>query len=163
MKQVVIFISLLLLLTSFKTTEKNPESFPTLKTQQTIDLVYQNHLYFIRVKLNNRKANLLVDTGAAASLLDINQANDYQFTYHESPHIFSGLGGSSEGYRIRNYKIHYDSIALPLYPFGANLKHVADSFNEKGIPIVGIIGSDFLRTNNAIIDYKRKQLILNKE
>lgn len=161
MKRAVILISLLLILTSFIINKKIPQSIPVTKVPKTIALVHDGHLYFIRVKLNNKNANLLIDTGAAASLLDINQAKEYDFTYTESPHVFSGVGGLSEGYRVRNYKIDHDSTTLPIYPFGANLKLVAESFNQKGMPIVGIIGSDFLKNNDAIIDYKKKQLILN--
>jgi hypothetical protein len=162
MKRAVILISLLLLLTSFILRTQTTQTIPETKVPQTIALIHDGHLYFIRVKLNNKTANLLIDTGAAASLLDINQAEHYDFTYQESPHRFSGIGGLSEGYRVRNYKIAYDSTMLPLYPFGADLKHVVESFNQKGMSIVGVIGSDFLRSNDAIIDYKRKTLILNK-
>jgi hypothetical protein len=161
MKKSVILISLLLILTSFIPAEKIPKSITDEKIQQTIALIHHGHLYFIRVKLNNKTANLLVDTGAAASLLDINQANEYDFNFHQTPHKFSGLGGISDGYRITNYKFDCDSTSLPVYPFGANLESVVESFNEKGMPIVGILGSDFLKNNDAIIDYKNKQLILN--
>ena len=161
MKRAVILISLLLLLTSFIPQTKTQQSITGIKIPQTIALIHDGHLYFIRVKLNNKTANLLIDTGAAASLLDINQAKDYQFTYQESPHRFSGIGGLSEGYRVRNYKIACDSTMLPIYPFGADLKHVVESFNQKGMNIVGVVGSDFLKTNDAVIDYKRKTLIIN--
>lgn len=161
MKRAVILISLLLLLTSFILRTKNTQTISATKVPQTIALIHDGQLYYIRVKLNNKTANLLIDTGAAASLLDINQADYYDFTYQESPHTFSGIGGLSEGYRLWNYKIAYDSTKLQLYPFGADLKHVVESFNQKGMTIVGVIGSDFLRTNDAIIDYKKKTLIIN--
>lgn len=153
MKKVVILLSLLLLLTSFKPTEKNPK---------TIELIHHNHLYFIQVKLNNKNANLLIDTGAAASLLDINQAKDYKFKFNLTEQTFAGVGGLTKRYRVSNYKFDHDSTSLPVYPFGADLKFIAESFEEKGMPIVGVIGSDFLKRNDAVIDYKRSKLILNQ-
>lgn len=161
MKRSVILISLLLILASFIPAKKTPKTITDKKIQKTIALIHHGHLYFIRVKLNNRNANLLVDTGAAASLLDINQANDYEFRFYETDHKFSGLGGLSNGYRVTDYKFDHDSTSLPVYPFGADLESVVDSFNERGMPIVGILGSDFLKNNDAIIDYKKKVLILN--
>lgn len=163
MKKVVMFISLLIILTSFKPQTELPKSISDKKIQKTIELVHHGHLYFIRVKLNNKNANLLVDTGAVTSLLDINQADDYNFRFSETQHKFTGVGGLSDAYRIMNYKFHHDSTSLPVYPFGADLKGVVYEFKKKGMPIVGILGSDFLKSNDAIIDYKNKELILNRE
>ncbi len=125
-------------------------------------MIHHNYLYFIRVKLNNRNATLLLDTGAAASLLDINQANDYDFKYYQTKHKFSGVGGLSNGYKITDYRINHDSTSLKVYPFGADLKQVNDVFTENGMPIAGVLGSDFLRTHDAIIDYKHKILIIHE-
>lgn len=161
MKRPVIIISLLLILHLFIQAAKTPKSITDNKIQKTIALHHDGHLYFIRVKLNNRNANLLVDTGAAASLLDINQADEYKFKYNLTEQSFAGLGGISDRYTVSNYKFDHDSTSLPVYPFGADLKSVVESFNNKGISIVGILGSDFLKTNDAIIDYKKKVLILN--
>jgi hypothetical protein len=152
MKQVVIFTSLLFLITSFKPYEKKSKS---------IELIYHNNLYFVEVELNHKKANLLVDTGAAASLLDINQASEYKFKFHLTEQMFAGVGGITERYKVSHYNFAHDSSTLSLYPFGANLKILAQTFKEKGMPIAGILGSDFFRNNDAIIDYKNKKLIIN--
>lgn len=154
-------MSLVLILTAFKTPKDTTKTIAGNKTQKTIALIHHKYLYFIRVKLNNRNAVLLIDTGAAASLLDINQANDYKFKFHQTEHKFSGVGGISEGYRITNYKFDHDSITLNVYPFGADLKQVNESFTENGMPIAGVIGSDFLKTHDAIIDYKNLELTIN--
>jgi lipoate-protein ligase A len=157
MKKVVIIISLLLILTAFKTPKNITKTISKNKAQKTIALIHHKYLYFIRVKLNNRNAMLLVDTGASASLLDINQANDYKFKYYLREDKFSGVGG----YRISNYKFHHDSISLKIYPFGADLKEINESFIASGIDVAGVIGSDFLTAHDAIIDYKKLQLIIH--
>lgn len=160
MKKMALAISLIILLTSFKNPKTDTKTITENKFQKTIPLIHHKYLYFIRVKLNNRNATLLLDTGAAASLLDINQANVYDFKYYQTSHKFSGVGGLSEGYRITNYNIDHDSTSLKVYPFGADLKQVNESFTESGMPIAGVLGSDFLRTHDAIIDYKNKVLII---
>ena len=154
MKRLVIIMSLVLILTAFRTPKDITKTITKEKSQKTIALIHHKHLYFIRVKLNNRNATLLVDTGAAASLLDINQANDYDFKFYQTEHKFSGVGGLSNGYRITNYKFDHDSTTLKVYPFGADLKQVNESFTANGMPITGVIGSDFLKTHDAIIDIK---------
>lgn len=161
MRRFVIYISLLLLLTSFSPTPANPQSIPKDKTSKTIALIHHKHLYFIRVKLNNKTTNLLIDTGAAASLLDINQANEYDFKFNVTDQKFTGVGGLTNRYRVSNYKFDHDSTTLKIYPFGADLKTVSESFMESGLQVAGVIGSDFLRTNDAIIDYKNNKLIIN--
>jgi Aspartyl protease len=150
MKKFVIYITLLLILTSYS----------NKKTPKSIALIYHNNLYFIKIKLNDKNANLLVDTGAAASLLDINQAEEYNFEAQETEHLFAGVGGTSNRYRVYKYKFHHDSTTLNVYPHGADLKFIVESFSKTGMSITGVLGSDFLRKNNAIIDYRTKTLHL---
>jgi hypothetical protein len=162
MKRLVVIISLVLILTAFNTPKYTTKTIAGEKTQKTIALIHHKYLYFIRVKLNNRDAIFLIDTGASASLVDINQANDYKFKYSVSEQKFSGVGGGSSSYKIFNYKFHHDSTTLKVYPYGMDLKEVNKSFIENGMPITGVIGSDFLRTHDAIINYKKLELIINQ-
>jgi len=162
MKRMVILISLLLILASFRPEQlKTSKSISKDKTPKTIALIHHKYLYFVPIKLNNRNANLLLDTGAAASLLDINQSDKYKFTFNETDSRLAGIGGLSSRYNVANCKFEHDSIMLKVYPFGANLKLVVESFDADGMPIVGVLGSDFLRSNDAIIDYKNKELIIH--
>jgi hypothetical protein len=101
-----------------------------------------------------------VDTGAAASLLDINQAKDYKFKTWKTEQKFAGVGGLSHRYRVSNYEFAHDSTVLKIYPFGADLKMISESFEESGLPVAGVIGSDFFKKNDAIIDYKNNLLII---
>lgn len=161
MKRLVIFISLLLILTSFSSQAQTTKSFALKKIPKTIALVHHRYLYFIHVTLNNKDAILLIDTGAASSLLDINQAYDYNFKYYRNGQKFAGAGGLSDQYRITNYVFHHDLAQLFVYPLGADLSKVVESFNEDGIMVTGILGSDFFRTHDAIIDYKNQQLTIH--
>jgi len=160
MRRFVIYISLFLILTASLPTPKNTKSIPAEKKLQTIALHYHKNLYFIKVKINNRNANLLVDTGAAASLLDINQANEFNFEFNKTDQMFVGVGGLSNRYRLTKYKIDHDTTTLRMYPYGADLKSISTSFMESGLSIAGVVGSDFFRTNDAIIDYKKRELVI---
>jgi len=162
MKRTVILISLILTLSSFITNIKFSKSFSKNKTPKTIALIHHNNLHFITVKVNGVDANFLVDTGAIVSIMDINQAKKYKFDYNVSQQSFVGIGGQTPSYNIFNYKINHDSINLYLHPVGADLKEIVNSFvDHNSIKIVGIIGSDFFKNNEAIIDYKNKQLIIH--
>lgn len=161
MRRLVIYISLLLILTSFIPTQKKPKSIAKGKTQKTIALIRHKYLYFIRVKLNNKNANLLIDTGSMNSLLDINQSKNYQFDYVITLNKFTGVGGSAIRYRVKNYVFNHDTTSLKINPLGADLLHINEVLAEEGTSITGILGSDFFSANNAIIDYKNNQLIIH--
>lgn len=158
----MIFISLLLLLTAFSYQAQPTKSFAISKIPKTIALIHHKYLYFIHVKLNNRDANFLIDTGAASSLLDINQANDYNFKINKTQLRFAGAGGLSYQYKVTNYIFHHDTDKLFVYPLGADLKFVVESFDDDGISIAGVLGSDFLERHDAIIDYRHETLIIHK-
>lgn len=163
MRRFVIYISLLLILASFSSKAQTKKSFALNKLPKTIALINHKYLYFIRVTLNNRDAILLIDTGAASSLLDINQANDYNFKINRTGQKFAGAGGLSDQYRITNYIFHHDFQQLLVYPLGADLSRVVESFDEDGITVTGVLGSDFFNTHDAIIDYKNKLLTIHTQ
>lgn len=161
MNKLVILISLLLLTTFIRPQAQTSQSFALTKTPKTIALIHHEYLYFVKLRLNNREANFLIDTGAAASLLDINQANVYNFKFYLTENTFAGAGGLSHRFRVTEYSFIHDNTKLNVYPYGADLKFVVESFSDKGISVVGVIGSDFLTRHDAIIDYKNEKLILH--
>ena len=92
----------------------------------------------------------LIDSGAIASLLDINQAEKYGFEYILFKHDwYVGLGGRQDIYVVFNY-----SMTKPFITFlGADLSQITVYFNDKNFPIVGIIGSDFFERYKVRIDF----------
>jgi len=157
----VILISLILITSLFTPIlPQEQKSFAKVNSPKTIALIHHNYLYFVNVMLNDRSANLLIDTGAASYLLDINQATDYKFKYRKTDLTFAGVGGLSHRYVLSKYKFNHDTTSLGIYPHGADLKFVVESFSQSGIEVVGVLGSDFLKANNAIIDYKHNNLII---
>lgn len=119
-------------------------------------------MFFIEIKVNGKQGNLLVDTGAAFTIFDINQAKYYGFKYNlvDENLKFVGLNGQSDRYHLANYKIHHDDNALLIHAYGADLSTLTTSFSNNGLEILGIIGSDYFTSSKAIIDYKNHQLII---
>jgi hypothetical protein len=116
-------------------------------------------MLFVNVTLNDKTCLLLIDTGASRSLLNINKCNKYGFGYIKSEKInYIGIGGVQDIYVIYDYKIDDFFISM----LGADLEDVTRYFNEDNIDIIGIMGSDFLNDNNAIIDYQNLKLYVKR-
>ncbi|NJO63296.1 MAG: hypothetical protein HC836_35300 [Richelia sp. RM2_1_2] len=155
-------ISFLLFFFFFSSHTQAQQTIPEISDVETITLKKHYHMFFIEIHINKKKANLLVDTGAAYTILDINQAKKYGYEYHDTDIEIIGIGGRLNRFRLTNYNIEHNESKLIVRPYGADLNIVAKSFSDHGLNIVGIIGSDFFTTAQAVIDYKENKLILNK-
>lgn len=123
-----------------------------------INLYEIKGLHFFDVKINGKKAKILVDTGASKSLLDINKAKEYNFEcILVSKDKYFGLGGQGDLYIIYNYEVEPFHITF----LGTDLSTVSGYFDGK-IPIVGILGMDFLEYYEAKIDIKKNKIYLNQ-
>jgi predicted aspartyl protease len=121
----------------------------------------------IEVKINNKPAKLLIDTGASKTVFDassiINFSDIKDFTDNEI--LSAGLGTnsmSSKSFVIQTLQIgdfeihHYQAIAI-------DMQHVSESYEKLGLPAFdGVLGSDILYKYKASIDYKTKSLKLRK-
>jgi len=146
----VIYILLVFFLLGCTTTKYYPR-------HKEINLFEHNNMLFIQVVLNEKKAFLLLDTGASRSLLDIAQAKKYEFNFLEiSTKQYVGIGGLQDVYVVYNYKIK--EIFVPF--LGMDLTEITQYFNQDDIFIVGIIGSDFLQRFNAKIDFSTHKLYI---
>lgn len=124
------------------------------------------HLY-INAKINGLKANLLVDTGASKTVFDksriVNFSDENKLV--ELDKLSTGLGTDSmRGHMIDIDEIKLGNIKVKNYQgLALDLSHVNASYDKMGIkPIDGVLGSDILHQYNAIIDYKKQELTLEK-
>lgn len=123
--------------------------------EQIITLVEHNDMHFINISLNGIKTKLLIDTGASKSLLDINKAEEFGFSYTLlSKNQYVGLGGLLDIYVVYDYVMDGPHITF----LGADLGDVQKYFTDNGIYVVGIMGSDFLERNRASINFKTNKL-----
>lgn len=122
-----------------------------------VDLIEMNNLHFIKIVLNGEEVNLLIDSGATTSLLDITQAEKYGFEYLMfKKDYYIGLGGKQDIYVVYAF-----NMPQPFIPFlGADLSQITEYFIEKEFPIVGIVGADFLEKYDVKIDFFLNKMYL---
>ena len=121
-------------------------------------MVEHYDLHFVTIKVNGKIGNLLVDTGASKSLLDITKAEEYGFEYlllAKSQYI--GLGGKTDIYVIYNYEIEGPWVTF----LGADLSGLQEYFTKDDIHIIGILGVDFLDNNNCTLDFTNNKIYIN--
>jgi hypothetical protein len=122
-----------------------------------VNLVEHYDLHFVNIKINGIPGKLLVDTGASKSLLDISKSEEYGFQYlllAKSQYV--GLGGETDIYVIYDYKIEGPWVTF----LGADLADIQEYFSRDNINIVGILGVDFLETNNCRLDFTKNKLYI---
>ncbi len=119
----------------------------------------------LKLHINKKVANVIIDTGASKTVLDLTLTKKYvaekNFDAHDK--LSSGLGTNtmaSQTTVIKKLKIgdieieNYTTVLL-------DLSHVNTSYEQIGLkPVVGVLGSDLLLKYNAVIDYEKKVLKL---
>ncbi len=110
-----------------------------------------DNMLFLPLTLNGKKVLFLIDTGANKSIIDRNKATKYGYEcakFKEGRYI--GIGGSTDFYVVYNYKITEFFISL----VAIDMEELSPAFKNAGVDIVGIIGSDFFSSTNAVIDFE---------
>ena len=139
-----------------------------MKTVLPIDIVTlgedNSYHLFVNGYINGKEYDLLIDTGASHTIFDaslIPEAPVSELEGHEiqSAGIHAGELKSSIG-NIKKFKLgdlkYVDWMVVLI-----DLTHVNElyqRFTDKRV--AGLIGSDFLLKHKALIDYKKKELVL---
>ncbi len=122
------------------------------------------HLLIV-VKINGKKANMLVDTGASRTVFDINSISKFtsKKKFGKNNQLSTGLGTNtmqSHNTILKKVKIgkleieNFEAILL-------DLKHVNESYEKIGLGTIdGVLGGEILVNFKAVIDYGKKQLKL---
>ena len=139
-----------------------------MKTTLPIDIVTlgedNSYHLFVSGVINGRKYDLLIDTGASHTIFDatlIPEAPADTTKGHEiqSAGIHAGELKSSIGH-IKKFKLG-DLKRTNWTVVLIDLTHVNDlykKFTDKCV--AGLLGSDFLLKHKAVIDYKKRELVL---
>ncbi|MDR1116027.1 MAG: retroviral-like aspartic protease family protein [Tannerella sp.] len=139
-----------------------------MKTVLPIDIVTlgedNSYHLFVSGAINGRKYDLLIDTGASHTIFDAilipeAPASKAAGQKIQSAGIHAGELKSSIG-RIRKFKLG-DLKCSNWTVILIDLTHVNDlykKFTKKRV--AGLIGSDFMLKHKAIIDYKKRELVL---
>ncbi|MCF6356294.1 MAG: retroviral-like aspartic protease family protein [Draconibacterium sp.] len=114
---------------------------------------------------DNKTASWIIDTGASKTVFDKNLVEYYSILEGETDEIHTaGIEDQPQeislavlkSMQIGKFKIENLKVAL------LDLTHINKLYSKiTDLKICGFIGSDFLMENRAIIDYKKRVLILN--
>jgi len=122
----------------------------------------------ITLKVNGKKANFTLDTGASRTVFDENRIHQFikDEVLEDNDRLSSGLGTNT----MTSKKIVIESLVLKSIEIKnyeatiINLEHVNASYQKLDIDAVdGVLGSDILKDYNAIINYGKSELILSSD
>ena len=118
------------------------------------------------LKINNKKALVIIDTGASRSVFDKERIK--RFVQKRSKKIKDKLSTGLGTNTMQSHQITFRSISigkLKLKDYVTvllDLSHVNNSYRQLGMnEIDGVIGSDILQKHHAVIDYKKAILKLS--
>lgn len=105
--------------------------------------------------INGKPSRILIDTGANLSLIDITKDRYYKFWEDSSSPSTTGLGlgGEANIYPIQGVVLEYKDKILDVKFKGTDL-----SGFKIGSNFDAIIGSDYLRRNNLVVDFHNRKL-----
>lgn len=120
----------------------------------------------INIAINGLDANVIIDTGASRSVFDETRIKEFiaKDTLETQDRLSSGLGTNTmTSKKVLLKKLQLGDLVISDYDATIlDLMHVNQSYDKLELaPIDGIIGGDILTGYNAIIDYKKKELILD--
>ena len=139
-----------------------------MKTILPVDIVTlgedNSYHLFVSGSINGKEYDLLIDTGASHTIFDASLIPEVPVSKTEgkeiqSAGIHAGELKSSIGH-IKKFKLG-DLKRKDWTVVLIDLTHVNDlykKFTDKRV--AGLIGSDFLLKHKAVIDYKRRELVL---
>lgn len=110
----------------------------------------------------------IIDTGASKTVLDKNLSDYYSISESDHPDglqsagINEGMVDTQVG-RMKSLKlgtVQIDNLKVALI----DLSHVNDIYSKySDLRIAGLIGGDILKKYHAVIDYRKKKMILQNQ
>ena len=144
---------LLLSLFIFSCTPENKSDFVHFSNN------YECNIPMVSTYIDGIEVEFIIDTGAAISLIDADwySKNQDEVMFINNVEVqLHGIGGSTSEEQV-------DIVGMNL-PIGyitlmeSDLSSVKDKLKTDGYNVIGIIGSDFLKTRNYIIDFEKRMI-----
>lgn len=115
--------------------------------------------------VNGNLANILIDTGASQTVFDKNRIGLFsnQTELESAEKLSKGLGTDSmEGFKLVIDQFLIGDLLIEQFEMvSLDLMHINASYSELGlVPIDMVLGGDFLRKYEVVIDYGKSELIL---
>ena len=150
-----------------ETRNPEPETFK-MKTILPIDIVMlgedNSYHLFVSGTINDQNYDLLIDTGASHTIFDANlipevPAHELNGKEIKSAGIHAGEVKSSFG-RIKKFQMG-DLKRVNWTVVLIDLTHINDLYKKiTSKCVAGLIGSEFLLKHKAIVDYRKRELVL---
>ncbi len=120
---------------------------------------------FVKAKINGKVANLLVDTGASKTVLDLNRIEKFAQGANmiKNEELSTGLGTTTmQSHSIILNKIQFGDVVIKNETsYLIDLSHVNNAYELLGLkPFDGVLGGDLLARFSAQIDYGKRILVL---
>ncbi|MDZ7740218.1 MAG: retropepsin-like aspartic protease [Bacteroidota bacterium] len=141
------------------------------KTEIPINLIEiegDGYHLMLNIRINRKKANMLLDTGASRTVFDAESILRFlpeeREAFEKNEKLSTGLGTNTLESQITELKsIKIGDLRIKNYrTVFLNMSHVNEAYRKLGLPAIdGVIGSDLLVEHNAVIDYGKSVLHLN--
>ncbi|MBN2176012.1 MAG: retropepsin-like domain-containing protein [Bacteroidales bacterium] len=122
------------------------------------------HLMVTSVFADGKSGNWVVDTGASRTVFDKNDEEKYMISPDETDRLHTaGIGVNTvetalacmKSFSLGKMQVENLKVAL------IDLSHINKLYsNAANLQICGLLGGDFLMKYNAVIDYRRKVMVL---
>lgn len=115
----------------------------------------------VKLNINGKIKCFMIDSGSSVSIIEPNVAKtDSVFPDHYlyNVSINSISGEDTQGTQV--YKLRIEGKPVVFYE--RDLHPINRIYEDWGIKIYGILGADFLIQRKAVIDYNKRQLIINQ-
>lgn len=123
---------------------------------------------FIPCRINGKKARLLIDTGASRTVFDHDRIRKFigkkKIKLDKLDKLSIGLGTNtmeSHSTILKTFKLgrilleNYKAVVLDMI-------HVNQSYSMLGMEMIdGVLGGDLLVQLNAVVDYRKKVLVVS--
>jgi predicted aspartyl protease len=118
----------------------------------------------VDVIINNKKASLIIDTGASVSVFDEDKVSKLSSRRVANNGAISA-GAGNDAIEQKEVMIdHFQIGMIYIKDYSAtviDLSHINQAYENLGIDhIDGILGGDILNPYKAVIDYSKKELLL---
>jgi hypothetical protein len=135
---------------------------------EILEVEKNNYHVFLNVSVGAKPCRLLLDTGASKTVFDKEEIKHFlkphKIKFNESRSV--GLGTNDmETYEAKLNsvmigKFKLKTMKVAVLPMG----HVNETYKMLSIPAIqGVLGSDFLMKHNAVINYKKAILKIERK
>ena len=115
----------------------------------------------LKIKINGKSARMVLDTGASQTVLDKNRVHRFvdEKEFEKNEALSTGLGTNSmESHIVHIRKMQLGELVIKNATLILlDLAIVNSSYEQIGMkPVDGIVGSDILVHQRAVIDFQKK-------